>query len=138
MQPTKHCTLLTPAGLSFHIGDSSQELATVEKILFIPSSTTLIGLRADGQAVHSPHGPEFLPLVGNHYRLFAKYGHIIKITNMGRTTYSTDKPEATAVALAESAHTRKKVNEHHLLSLNKKTPLVPSRIDICHLEILRG
>jgi hypothetical protein len=83
------------------------------------SSTTPIGLRIDGQAVQSPQGPDGLPLVGsfyeifpdhlgNHYRLFQKYGHVIKTTNMGKITYLTDSPEVAAVSLAESAYMTKR------------------------------
>jgi cytochrome P450 len=117
---------LTSPGLSFHVGDSSEEISTVEEILSTSSSTTPIGLRVDGQAVQSPQGPEGLPLVGsfyeifpdhlgNHYRLFRKYGHVIKTTNMGKTTYLTDSPEVAAVALAESAYMTKRIKENHPL-----------------------
>ncbi|KAJ5779102.1 Cytochrome P450 [Penicillium paradoxum] len=116
-----------PLGLTFHLGDNEQELSTVEEILRAPSSqTTPIGLRVDGQAVQNPQGPDGLPLVGsfyeifpdhlgNHYRLFRKYGHVIKTTNMGKTTYLTDSPEVAAVALTESVYMTKKINESHPL-----------------------
>ncbi|KAJ5139173.1 Cytochrome P450 [Penicillium bovifimosum] len=116
-----------PMGLTFHYGENEQELSTVEEISSTPSSqTTPIGLRVDGQAVQSPQGPEGLPLVGsyyeifpdhlgNHYRLFRKYGHVIKTTNMGKTTYLTDSPEVAAVALSESVYMTKKINENHPL-----------------------
>ncbi|CAG8012869.1 unnamed protein product [Penicillium nalgiovense] len=117
----------TPLGLTFHLGENEQELFSVEDILSTSSSqTTPIGLRIDGQAVQSPQGPEGLPLVGNfyeifpdhlgnHYRLFRKYGHVIKTTNMGKTTYLTDSPEVAAVALTESVYMTKKINENHPL-----------------------
>jgi cytochrome P450 len=53
--------------------------------------------------------------LGNHYRLFRKYGHVIKTTNMGKTTYLTDSPEVAAVALMESVYMTKKINENHPL-----------------------
>lgn len=113
--------------MTFHLGENEQELFSVEEILSASSSrTTPIGLRVDGQAVQSPQGPEGLPLVGsfyevfpdhlgNHYRLFRKYGHVIKTTNMGKTTYLTDSPEVAAVALTESVYMTKKINENHPL-----------------------
>ncbi|KGO43669.1 Cytochrome P450 [Penicillium expansum] len=116
-----------PLGLTFHHGENEQELSLAEEILSAVSShTTPIGLRVDGQAVQSPQGPEGLPLVGsfyeifpdhlgNHYRLFRKYGHVIKTTNMGKTTYLTDSPELAAVALAESVYMTRKINENHPL-----------------------
>ncbi|KAJ6188985.1 Cytochrome P450 [Penicillium mononematosum] len=116
-----------PLGLTFHLGENEQELLSAGEILSASSSrTTPIGLRIDGQAVQSPQGPEGLPLVGsfyeifpdhlgNHYRLFRKYGHVIKTTNMGKTTYLTDSPEVAAVALTESVYMTKKINENHPL-----------------------
>lgn len=99
-------------------------IESVEELLSSPDSP--IGLRIDGQAVQSPQGPNGRPLVGsfyeifpdhlgNHYRLFRKYGHVIRTTNMGKTTYLTDSPEVAAVALAESAYMTKKINENHPL-----------------------
>jgi cytochrome P450 len=85
-----------------------------------------VAVRVDGQPVQSPQGPPGLPLVGsfyeifpdhlgNHYRLFRKYGHVIRTTNMGKTTYLTDSPDVALVALAESAYFTKKINENHPL-----------------------
>lgn len=53
--------------------------------------------------------------LGNHYRLFRKYGPVIKTTNMGKTTYLTDDPRVAAVAIAESAYMTKKINENQPL-----------------------
>lgn len=96
---------------------------TVEGALAAPSP---VAVRVDGQPVQNPQGPTGLPLVGsfyeifpdhlgNHYRLFRKYGHVIKTTNMGKTTYLTDSPEVALVALSESAYFTKKINEDHPL-----------------------
>ena len=85
-----------------------------------------VSLRIDGQPVRDPPGPSGLPLVGsfyeifpdhlgNHYRLFRKYGPVIKTTNMGKTTYLTDSPDVAQVALAESAYFTKKINSSHPL-----------------------
>ena len=53
--------------------------------------------------------------LGNHYRLFRKYGPVIKTTNMGKTTYLTDSPEVSQVALVESAYFTKKITPDHPL-----------------------
>ncbi|PLN79596.1 putative cytochrome P450 [Aspergillus taichungensis] len=53
--------------------------------------------------------------LGNHYRLFRKYGPVIKTTNMGKTTYLTDSPQVAAIALAESAYMTKNINPSHPL-----------------------
>ena len=112
-------------GITFHEAPapSSPELTTVSSVL---SSPNAIGLRIDGQAVQSPQGPQGLPIVGsfyeifpdhlgNHYRLFRKYGPVIKTTNMGKTIYLTDSPEIAATCFQESAYMTKKINESHPL-----------------------
>ncbi|KAE8166409.1 cytochrome P450 [Aspergillus tamarii] len=112
-----------PTGISFHSSEN-ETLSSVADIISIESSP--IGLRIDGNAVQTPQGPAGLPLVGsfyeifpdhlgNHYRLFRKYGPVIKTTNMGKTTYLTDDPQVASVCLAESAYMTKKINENHPL-----------------------
>ncbi|KAB8268975.1 cytochrome P450 [Aspergillus minisclerotigenes] len=112
-----------PTGISFHASEN-ETLSSVADI--ISASSSPIGLRIDGNAVQTPQGPPGLPLVGsfyeifpdhlgNHYRLFRKYGPVIKTTNMGKTTYLTDDPQVASVCLAESAYMTKKINENHPL-----------------------
>ncbi|ETS78918.1 hypothetical protein PFICI_08771 [Pestalotiopsis fici W106-1] len=112
-----------PAGITFHHLDSKKELEDTEAVL---SCSEPVGLRIDGSAVAAPSGPEGLPIVGsfyeifpdhlgNHWRLFRKYGHVIKTTNMGKTTYLTDSPEVAQVALMESPFFTKLINENHPL-----------------------
>ncbi|KJK63536.1 Cytochrome P450 [Aspergillus parasiticus SU-1] len=112
-----------PTGISFHTSEN-ETLSSVADI--ISASSSPIGLRIDGNAVQTPQGPPGLPLVGsfyeifpdhlgNHYRLFRKYGPVIKTTNMGKTTYLTDDPQVASVCLAESAYMTKKINENHPL-----------------------
>jgi cytochrome P450 len=111
------------AGITFHADPSAPEITSVPDVL---ASHPPISLRIDGQAVQSPQGPQGLPIVGsffeifpdhlgNHYRLFRKYGPVIKTTNMGKTIYLTDSPEVAAVCLAESAYMTKKITEDHPL-----------------------
>ncbi|KAK1142526.1 hypothetical protein N8T08_007500 [Aspergillus melleus] len=110
-----------PTGISFHT--QTETLTTVPDITAVSSP---IGLRIDGNAVQSPQGPTGLPVVGsfyeifpdhlgNHYRLFRKYGPVIKTTNMGKTTYLTDDPRVASVTLIESAYMTKKINAEHPL-----------------------
>ncbi|KAI0163374.1 cytochrome P450 [Pestalotiopsis sp. NC0098] len=112
-----------PAGITFHSLDSKNELDDTEAVLSCPEP---VGMRIDGSAVAAPGGPEGLPIVGsfyeifpdhlgNHWRLFRKYGHVIKTTNMGKTTYLTDSPEVAQVALMESPFFTKLINENHPL-----------------------
>ncbi|KAK5651698.1 hypothetical protein OQA88_11764 [Cercophora sp. LCS_1] len=112
-----------PSGITFHSTADDEDLTTIPSIL---SSSAPIGVRIDGQSVQDPQGPTGLPIVGsyyeifpdhlgNHHRLFRKYGHVIKTTNMGKTTYLTDDPAASLAALTESAYFTKKINESHPL-----------------------
>lgn len=111
----------TTTGISFHSSDG--DLATPQEIL---DHEAPISIRIDGQPVRDPQGPEGLPIVGsfyeifpdhlgNHYRLFRKYGPVIRTTNMGKTTYLTDSPDVAQVALAESAYFTKKISPDHPL-----------------------
>ncbi|GAB1318574.1 hypothetical protein MFIFM68171_08784 [Madurella fahalii] len=79
----------------------------------------------DGQPVQAPQGPAGLPPVGsyyevfpehlgNHYRLFRKYGHVIKTANMDKTIYWADSPDVALVALSESTYFTK-INEDYPL-----------------------
>ncbi|KAK6068754.1 cytochrome p450 [Seiridium cupressi] len=115
--------VVQPQGITFHALDSRSALGDVQDIL---SCSSAVGLRIDGVAVSSPQGPDGLPIVGsfyeifpdhlgNHWRLFRKYGHVIKTTNMGKTTYLTDSPEVAQVALMESPFFTKLINENHPL-----------------------
>ncbi|GKZ32864.1 hypothetical protein AbraIFM66950_002508 [Aspergillus brasiliensis] len=118
--------VVQPTGISFHTA-SNDTLTTVSEVLAAATNTTSpVGLRIDGNAVQAPQGPPGLPLVGsfyeifpdhlgNHYRLFRKYGPVIKTTNMGKTIYLTDEPQVAAVCFAESAYMTKKINSDHPL-----------------------
>ncbi|GFN16350.1 hypothetical protein AtubIFM55763_010181 [Aspergillus tubingensis] len=118
--------VVQPTGISFHTS-SNDTLTTVSEVLAAATtSTSPVGLRIDGNAVQTPQGPPGLPLVGsfyeifpdhlgNHYRLFRKYGPVIKTTNMGKTIYLTDDPQVAAVCFAESAYMTKKINSDHPL-----------------------
>ncbi|OBT38555.1 hypothetical protein VE00_10901 [Pseudogymnoascus sp. WSF 3629] len=108
-------------GISFHVGKN-----TLESLEDVTAAKEVIGLRIDGQPVRDPQGPEGLPVVGsfyevfpdhlgNHYRLFRKYGSVIKTTNMGKTTYLTEAPEVAVHAFTESTYFTKKINPSHPL-----------------------
>lgn len=74
---------------------------------------TAIAVTIDGNAVREPGGPAGLPVIGNfyevfpdhmgnHQRLFKKYGPIIKTKNLGRVNYFTNDPEISHIAYLES------------------------------------
>jgi len=90
------------------------------------SSTEPVGTLFDGNGVRNIQGPDGLPIVGsfyeifpddlgNHDRLFKKYGPIIKTTNMGKTTYLSNDPAIGLLAFAESQYFTKKITPSHPL-----------------------
>lgn len=123
---------ISPTEITFHSGTDSNVLDTVQGVL---DAQNTIGLRIDGQAIQDPQGPRGLPLVGsyyeifpdhlgNHYRLFRKYGPVIKTNNMGKITYLTDSPEVAAVAMVESVYFTKKItSDHPLFGVKDNTAL---------------
>ena len=55
--------------------------------------------------------------LGNHQRMFKKYGHVIKTNSMGRINYLTDDPEITEIAYKENhgLFTKKTSDPNHPL-----------------------
>lgn len=99
----------------------------------IVAATEPVAISIDGSGVREPEGPSGLPYVGNylevypdhlgnHQRLFDRYGPIFKTTNLGRTTYQTNDPTISAIVFSESDFFSKKINEAHPLHA-LKTPL---------------
>lgn len=89
-----------------------------------------------GRPVGPPPGPRALPIVGNHYeiypdplgnydRLFARYGPVIKTTNMGTTTYITNDAEISRHVLREGDLFTKTTSDpsHPLFYMNEQTAL---------------
>ncbi|RMD42202.1 hypothetical protein DV735_g2933, partial [Chaetothyriales sp. CBS 134920] len=85
-------------------------LHTVEAVLACEAP---IGITVDGNPITDPRGPTGLPLIGNfyeifpdhlgnHQRLFRKYGPIIRTNNLGRVNYFTNDPEISSIAYLES------------------------------------
>ncbi|KAF2129727.1 cytochrome P450 [Dothidotthia symphoricarpi CBS 119687] len=83
-----------------------------------------------------PPGPKPLPFVGNHYeiypdalgnydRLFARYGPMIKTTNMGTVTYHTNDPEISRHILREGEFFTKTTSDpsHPLFYMSVQTAL---------------
>ncbi|KAL4901101.1 hypothetical protein BDW74DRAFT_187950 [Aspergillus multicolor] len=118
--------LADKVGITFHASSSSEPLSSVNDVLTATPSSSPIGLLINNNPVQAPQGPPGLPIVGsfyeifpdhlgNHYRLFRKYGPVIKTTNMGKTIYLTDDPMVAATCFAESHYMTKKINENHPL-----------------------
>lgn len=86
-----------------------------------------LGITVDGQPIRDPLGPEGLPIVGsyyevfpdhlgNHARLFQKYGSLIKYETMGKRNYLTNDPAIATVAFQESAFFNKHITPEHPLA----------------------
>jgi hypothetical protein len=99
----------------------------------IAASSGPIAITIDGNAVREVPGPTGFPYVGNffevfpdhlgnHQRLFDRYGPIFQTTNMGRTLYHTNDPEIATIAFAESDFFTKKINDAHPLAGIKDQP----------------
>lgn len=114
-------------GIGFQYDEGA--LSDVAQII---SCNDKVAITIDGKGVRDIDGPAGLPFVGsffevfpdhlgNHQRLFDRYGPVIKTTNLGRTTYHTNDPDVAAVAFSESEFFTKKINESHPL-FGIKTP----------------
>lgn len=90
------------------------------------TSDRSIGITIAGHDVREPPGPSPLPYVGNffdiypdhlgnHQRLFERYGPIVREGSFGRVTYQTNDPTIAAAVFAESDFFTKKINESHPL-----------------------
>ncbi|KAJ9628496.1 hypothetical protein H2203_002395 [Taxawa tesnikishii (nom. ined.)] len=118
-------------GITFHV----EHRAAIDNIDQLTGVTSPIGCLVDGQHVREVQGPQGLPVVGsfyevfpdhlgNHERLFRKYGSLIKTVNMGKTTYLTNSPEIAANVFAESPYMTKYINPSHpLFGLKDNTAL---------------
>ncbi|KAJ5402575.1 uncharacterized protein N7487_008471 [Penicillium crustosum] len=92
----------------------------------IISAQGLVAITIDGRAVRDPDGPKGLPIVGNffeiypdhlgnHQRLFERFGPVIQTNSLGRVTYHTNNPDIAAIAFAESDFFTKEINKAHPL-----------------------
>ncbi|KAF2839928.1 putative cytochrome P450 monooxygenase [Patellaria atrata CBS 101060] len=119
--------------LHFH----SPEIGPLDSLEAIKSTTSPIEIRSTQYAsVISPPGPRPLPVVGNHYeiypdplgnydRLFARYGPVIKTTNMGTTIFHTNSPEISRHVLREGELFTKLTSDpsHPLYYMREQTAL---------------
>ncbi|KAK1977527.1 cytochrome P450 [Colletotrichum cereale] len=98
--------------ITFHNAAGTEILGTTKAIL---EQDRDIGLKVSGKKVRSPYGPREIPFVGHHFeiypdhlgnhdRLFERYGSVIKTVNMGNTIYLTNDPHVSEVVLSESPY----------------------------------
>lgn len=85
-----------------------------------------VEITIDGKAVRDVPGPKGLPYVGNyfeifpdhlgnHHRLFEKYGPLFKTNNMGVTNYFTNDPALATIVFTESDFFSKEIIPGHPL-----------------------
>lgn len=100
-----------------------QALTSVTEILDVQGP---IALTIDGHSVRDIPGPKGLPYVGNYFevypdhlgnhgRLFEKYGSLFKTTNMGVTNYFTNDPALATIVFNESDFFSKQIIPGHPL-----------------------
>ncbi|KJZ77791.1 hypothetical protein HIM_02968 [Hirsutella minnesotensis 3608] len=124
----------SPKSISFHSHD-----ARLESIETIVRQGGKIGIKVDGQPIRAPNSPQCLPFfgnyleiypdhMGNHDRLFAKYGSVIKTVTMGTTVYLTNDPRVSEAVLSESEFFTKTVSapSHPLYFMRDNTALFMS------------
>lgn len=122
--------MLTKVGISLH---GSRTLDTIDDVL---AHTGSIGLKVDGNPIRPPYAPKELPILGNyleiypdhmgnHERLFAQLGSVIKTANTGATVYLTNDPRVSEAALSESDYFSKITSDssHPLYFMRDETAL---------------
>jgi len=115
--------IIQPAGIGFQ-DDKGHDIPDLDAVLDCDDD---LGVTIDGQPIRDPSGPEGLPLVGsyyevfpdhlgNHARLFQKYGSLIKYETMGKQNYLTNDPAIATVAFQETAFFSKLITPEHPLA----------------------
>ncbi|KAI8960758.1 putative cytochrome P450 [Daldinia sp. FL1419] len=114
--------------ISFH-DCNGVNIDTIESVLGHGSS---IRVKVDGKSIRSPFSPKELPVIGNyldiypnhmgnHERLFTRYGSVIKTVNMGTTVYLTNDPRISELILSENEYfTKATSNPSHPLHFMKE------------------
>ncbi|KAJ6118704.1 hypothetical protein N7471_013324 [Penicillium samsonianum] len=128
-----HFAIVEPNVSDIEVGIALQfEDAELTEVQDVMSAQGLVAITIDGHAVRDPAGPKGLPVLGNyleiypdhlgnHQRLFERFGPVIMTNNMGRVTYQTNDPNIAAIAFAESDFFTKEINKAHPLHA-LKTP----------------
>lgn len=97
----------------------------------IISSEDAVGITIDGKSVSEIPGPKGLPFIGNyfevypdhlgnHQRLFERYGPLFKTSNMGSVVYHTNDPALSNIVFGETDFFTKRIIEGHPLHPIKK------------------
>jgi hypothetical protein len=113
--------------LSAGIGLQDSEGNAVSDLDAVLDTDEDLGITVDGQPIRDPSGPEGVPFLGsyyevfpdhlgNHARLFQKYGSLIKYETMGKQNYLTNDPAIATIAFQESAFFSKQITPDHPLA----------------------
>uniref|UniRef100_L2FY41 Cytochrome p450 n=1 Tax=Colletotrichum fructicola (strain Nara gc5) TaxID=1213859 RepID=L2FY41_COLFN len=116
-----HFAVVDHKGIGFVSGDEA--LTTVADVL---AAEGPVALSIDGHAVREVPGPAGLPFIGNyfevypdhlgnHQRLFERYGPFIKTNNMGSVIYHTNDPKLANIVFSESDFFTKNIIPGHPL-----------------------
>ncbi|KAM0324860.1 hypothetical protein ACHAQA_007826 [Verticillium albo-atrum] len=116
-----HFAIVDPNGVGFVSADVA--LSAMADIL---AAEGLIAITIDGKAVQEVPGPKGLPFIGNyfevypdhlgnHQRLFEKYGPLVKTTNLGSTIYHTNDPTLANIVFSETDFFSKRIIDGHPL-----------------------
>ncbi|KAH8912836.1 cytochrome P450 CYP540B16 [Coniochaeta sp. PMI_546] len=116
-----HFAVVEPNGVGFVYDDS--RLTAVSEVL---ESDGPIALTIDGKAIREVPGPAGIPYfgnyleifpdhLGNHQRLFEKYGPLIVTNNMGSKIYQTNDPKLSQIVFSEDHYFTKHIVPGHPL-----------------------
>lgn len=116
-----HFAIVESKGVGF-VNDR-EAFSTVADVL---NAEGPIAITIDGRGVREVEGPKGLPYVGNyfevypdhlgnHQRLFEKYGPLFKTNNMGSTTYLTNDPALAGIIFSETDFFTKNIIPGHPL-----------------------
>ncbi|KAF4218840.1 hypothetical protein CNMCM6805_004623 [Aspergillus fumigatiaffinis] len=126
--------ILCPANICFHNGNTALgNIENIEELL----ACEAVGITVAGHPVREPQQPVGIPgfgnqfeiypdHVGNHQRLFNKYGPVIRTDNLGRVTYLTNDPDITALAFRDGEYFTKAPSapNHPLFGIRDQTALL--------------
>ncbi|KAL9945754.1 hypothetical protein ACHAO5_004543 [Verticillium nonalfalfae] len=116
-----HFAIVDPDGIGF-VSDNVALTAMAD----ILAAEGPVAMTIDGKAVREVPGPKGLPFIGNyfevypdhlgnHQRLFEKYGPLVKTTNLGSTIYQTNDPTLANIVFSETDFSSKRIIDGHPL-----------------------
>ncbi|KAK5989576.1 Cytochrome P450 monooxygenase alnD [Cladobotryum mycophilum] len=116
-----HFAIVDPNGIGFI--SQNRELTSAAEVI---AAEGPLSISIDGKPVRDVPGPTGLPYIGNylevfpdhlgnHQRLFDKYGPLFRTTNMGAQIYQTNSPQLANIVFSESDFFTKHIIPGHPL-----------------------